>query len=352
MKLYSNITIIFLIWLTILIFISYFGFLYFPHAQKSNPDYITSFSNWDGDHFLGIAQNGYSSSGEYAFFPLYPILISLFNKITNNFFTAAILINLLSSFLVLHLLYTLVSKDFDKKIAEKAVLALIFFPTSFYFLTVYSEGLFFLLAVSTFYFLRSQKIFFAAVAALLASATRLAGVAVVFALIAHIYSTGGIKKRWFVLLSPLGFIAYSVFLYNQTSDPFYFITAEKNWQRSLSFPWVGFWETLKSLTLPGFITTYFNSVLDLLFAIFGVGLVIRSFRFLPLSYSLYSLTSIILPLVTGTLLSMPRFLLVIFPIFILIGLTKNRFISLGYQVISLMLLSLFIVLFVNGFWIS
>lgn len=352
MKLYSNITIIFLIWLTSLIFISYFGFLYLPHAPNSNPDFITSFSNWDGNHFLGIAQKGYSLDSRYAFFPLYPILINFLNKITNNFFLAAILISIVSFFLGLHLLYALISKDLDKKIAEKAVLALIFFPTSFYFLTVYSESLFFLLAVATFYFLRSNKIFFATVAALLASATRLAGVAVVFALIAHVYSSSGIKSKWFALLSPLGFIAYCVFLYNQTSDPFYFITAEKNWQRSLSFPWVGFWETLKNLTTPGFITTYFNSVLDLLFAIFGVGLVIRSFRFLPLSYSLYSLVSIILPLITGTLLSMPRFLLVIFPVFILIGLTKNRFISLVYQVISLMLLSIFTVLFINGFWIS
>lgn len=353
MKLYSNVTIIFIIWLISLIFISYFGFLYFPHAPKSNPDFLTSFSNWDGGHYLGIAEAGYSERNKYAFFPLYPILISLFNKITNNLFLAAILISLLSFFLGLHLLYALITKDFDKKIAEKVILALIFFPTAFYFMTVYSEGLFFLLVVSTFYFLRSNKIFFATVAALLASATRVAGIAVVFALIAYVYTTGGInRKNWFVLLSPLGFLAYSIFLYYQTSDPFYFITAEKNWQRDLSLPWFGFWNALENITTPGFITHYFMTVLDLLFAIFGVGFVIRSFRFLPPQYSIYALISIILPLLTSTLSSIPRFLLVIFPIFILIALVKNKFLTLAYQVISLMLLSLFIVLFVNGFWVS
>ena len=45
----------------------------------------------------------------------------------------------------------------DKKIAEKVILALLFFPTSFYFLTAYSEGLFFFLIVATFYFLRHNR---------------------------------------------------------------------------------------------------------------------------------------------------------------------------------------------------
>lgn len=353
MKLYSNITIIFLIWLTSVIFISYFGFLYLPHAPKSNPDFLTSFSNWDGGHFLGIAQKGYGLDSQYAFFPLYPILINLVSKITNNFFTAGVLISGISFFLGLHMLYALISKEFNSKIAEKAILALIFFPASFYFLTVYSEGLFFLLTVATFYFLRSKKLLFATIAAILVSATRLAGLAVVIALIAHIISNGGFnRKNWFVLLSPFGFLAYCIFLYFQTSDPFYFVTAEKNWQRSLNFPWIGFWETIKNITTPGFINQYFNYVFDLLFAIFGVGLVIRSSRFLPLKYAIYALASISIPLLTSSLSSMPRFLVVIFPIFILIGLIKNRFINLGYQIISLMLLSLFTVLFINGFWVS
>lgn len=353
MRLYSNVTIIFIIWLIALIFVSYFGFLYLPHAPKSNPDFITSFSNWDGGHFVGIAQKGYSLDSQYAFFPLYPILINFLNKITNNYFVAGILISVLSAFFGLHLLYALIAKELDKKIAEKVVLSLIFFPTSFYFLTVYSEGLFFLLTVATFYFLKSNKLFLATMVALLASATRLAGVAVVFALIAHVYTTGGkTKKNWIVLLSPLGFIAYSIFLYTQTSDPFYFVTAEKNWQRSINFPWIGFWETIKNITTPGFINQYFNYVFDLLFAIFGAGLVIRSFRFLPLKYAIYALASISIPLLTSSLSSMPRFLVVIFPIFILIGLIKNRFINLGYQIISLMLLSLFTILFINGFWVS
>lgn len=353
MKLFPNITIIHIIWLSSLIFISYFGFLYLPHAPKSNPDFLTSFSNWDGGHYLEIAKDGYSEKPQYAFFPLYPILISLVNNITNNLFLSAILISAISSFLALHLMYGVILRDFNKEIAERTVLALIFFPTSFYFLTVYSEGLFFLLVIATFYFLRSKNLLLATIAAIFASSTRLAGLAVVIALIVHVYLNGGInRKNWFVLLAPMGLIGYCIFLYNQTSDPLYFITAEKSWQRQLNLPWVGFWETLKNIAKPGFINEYFNYVLDLLFAIFGVGLAIRSFRFLPTLYSVYFISSITIPLLTSTLSSIPRFLLVIFPIFILLALVRNRFTFLTYQIVSLMLLAVFTILFINGYWVA
>lgn len=353
MKLYPNITTIFFIWLVSILLIAFFGFLTIPHSAKFGNDFFKSFSNWDGGHFLGIAENGYTEKFQYAFFPLYPLLIKLINQITQNYLLAAMLISTASAFLGMNLLYKLVTLDFDKKIAEKVILALIFFPTSFYFLTAYSEGLFFLLAVATFYFLRQKKLFLATVLASLASCTRVSGLALVLALLFEVQTTVGInRKNWYILLAPLGFLIYCFYLYKQTGDPFYFTVAELHWQRSITIPALSFWETIKSLSQPGFINNNFNAFLDLIFAIFGLGMVIRTFRFLPPSFSIYSLASLLLPLFTPTLSSIPRFLLPVFPIFILIGLVKNRFVSLIYQMLSLMLLALFTVFFINGFWVS
>lgn len=353
MKLSSSITLISLIWLISILFISYLGFSKLPHSTFFSGDFFQRFANWDGEHYLRIAQFGYKQDSQYAFFPLYPLSIRFLNQVTQNYLMAALLVSIISSFFGLQLLYKLIKLDFDKKLAEKTIYSIIFFPTSFYFLTAYSEGLFFFLTVSALYFLRTNKILLATLMVTLASATRITGLALVIALIAEIYLTAGFnKKNWFILLSPAGFLIYCFFLQSQTSDPFYFLTAEKYWQRQLSMPFVGFWDTLRSLTTPGFIQANFNSFLDLLFAIFGLGLALRSFRFLPVSLSLYAFASILIPLLTSTLMSIPRFLLPIFPIFILISLVKNKYWTFGYQIISLMLLSIFTVLFITGYWVA
>lgn len=353
MKVYLHISFYFIIWLLLILFISYFGFLRLPHSGSFDNDFLKSFANWDGGHFLGIAKYGYSEKFQYAFFPLYPIAVKLFTQITKNFFLSGILISVVSSFLGFQILYKLISLEFDKKIAEKVVLLMLIFPTSFYFLTAYSEGLFFFLVVSTFYFLRSKKFLLATIFAILTSTTRLVGLALVLGVLVEVIAIYGLnKKTWMVILAPVGFLIYSIYLYLNLGDPFYFIFAENHWQRSIMVPVMGFWETINNLSKSGFISNNFNSFLDLIFAIFGVGFSIRTFRFLSPSYCVYALVSILLPIFTPTLSSIPRFLLPIFPIFLLLAFIKNKFIIFGYQIFSIMLLSLFTVLFVCGYWVS
>lgn len=342
MKLYPNVTILFSIWFLSLLLISYIGFSTLPHSGKFTGDFFGSLSNWDGGHFLGIAEYGYREKFQYAFFPLYPLVIRGFSQLTKDYLLAGVFVSALSGFLGMQLLYKLVAADFEKKIAGKVILALLFFPTSFFFLTVYSEGLFFFLVIASFLFLKKRNLFWATIFASLASATRLAGLALVLALLVDVYVTEGIsRKNAFVLLAPAGFLIYCWYLYTQTGDPLYFISAEAHWQRSVSLPGLNFLAGIKN-----------SNFLELLFAIFGVGLVFRSFRFLPVSYSIYGLVSLLLPLFTPSLTSIPRFLLPIFPVFILIALSKNQYVLLANQIISLMLLSLFAVFFVNGYWVS
>lgn len=344
MKLYPNVTLIFIIWLVAALIISYIGFTQIPNSGKFSTDFFKSLGNWDGGHFLSIAQFGYKEKIQYAFFPLYPMLIKAVNQFTQDFLIAGILISTTATFFGIHLLYRLVSYDFDKKIAQKAVLALLLFPTSFYFLVSYSEGLFFFLTVLTFYFLRQNKLLWACIAAALVSATRLVGLAVVAGLWVEVLTRQGFnRKNWYLVLAPLGFLIYCFFLYKQTGDPFYFITAESNWQRTLAVPGAGFWQTFKNMPA---------GILDLGFAIFGLGFVIRAFRFLPASFSVFSLLAVSIPLLTPTLSSIPRFLLPVFPIFIVMALVKNYYINLILQILSISLLAIFTTLFISGYWVS
>lgn len=353
MKIYSNINIYFGVWLISLFLIFSFGFFYFPRAEKSADSFWGSLSHWDGAHFITIAQHGYINNSEYAFFPLYPLLIKVGTYITNNYQFSAVALSTIFTLLALNLFYRLLVLEFDKKIAEKGVLNLLIFPTSFYLVTAYSESLFLFLAILTFYYLKKNNLMAATITTILATATRITGIALVLALILHIVSTGGLNRRnWFVWLSPMGLIIYGWYLYLNTQDPLYFITAEKYWFRFINFPWVSFWDTIHSLSTVGFIKTNFNILLDFIFAIFGVGLILRSFRFLHPSLAFYGLISIIIPIVTSTLMSFPRFLLPIFPIFMVLALVKNKYFNFAYQIISVMLLAAFSILFINGYWVS
>lgn len=353
MKLYPNISLFFIIWLISILIIALLSFETLPHSGKFGNDFFISLTNWDGGHYLGIAQKGYSQKFQYAFFPLYPLMIKAVSSLIGNYQVAAILISVVATYFGLHLLYKLILDYFDKKIAEKAIWILLFFPASFFFITAYSEGLFFFLSVLTFYLLFKKKLFWAMLVASLASATRLTGLALIAGIWIESFTTNGFnKKNWYIIFAPLGFFIYCFFLFKQTGDPFYFLTAEEHWQRSLAIPGVGFWETIKEIFSRGFINLNFNIILDLLFAIFGVGYAIRSFRFLPTSLSVYSLLAVGIPLFTPTLTSMPRFLLIVFPLFILIALMKNRYLQFAWQLFSTLLLAIFTALFITGYWVS
>lgn len=353
MRLYPNINLIFIIWTLSVLAASYFAFVSLPHSGLFQSDFFRSFANWDGGHYISIAKSGYQKEFQYAFFPLYPILINLLGKLTGDIVQSAILISFISSFLAINFFYQLVTMEFDKKNAQKAVLLLLFFPMSFYLLTAYTEGLFLLLAVSTFLFARKDNLFPATLTAALSSATRPSGIAVVLAFLTYVYLSKGItKKNWYVLLSPLGILLYCLYLFGQTGDPFYFIQAQLYWHTGFSIPGFAILHTFKQLLNGGYIANNFRDLLDFVMVVFGIGLVFRVWKRLGIDYAVFSVVSIIMPLFSQTLAATPRYLFTIFPIFMVLSLLKNQYLVLLYQVLSVTLLVVFATLFLNGYWSS
>ena len=85
----------------------------FPYADiyllpSKLPQWLWSFANFDGVHYLTIAQKGYSAQFTQVYFPLYPILLKYFSVIfpLNQVLTGLIISNLffLSSLFVFYLL--------------------------------------------------------------------------------------------------------------------------------------------------------------------------------------------------------------------------------------------------------
>lgn len=344
---------IYLFWISILLAVIYLGFLLFPKSEYSSDNFFENFTNWDSRYYISIAQSGYLKPDHYAFFPGYPLAIKIITFITGNFYLSAVLISAISTFLASLFLYKLILLDFGEEIAKKALFYLLFFPTSFYLLVGYSEGLFLLLSILTIYYFRRNKFFWATFFAILTGLTRFMGLILILAIFIEIIRHKKLgKNNMTLLLSPLGFLGYCLFLYAQTGQPFYFMEAQTEWGRLIGLPWIPFWETLNNIFQGGFIQKYYYAIFDLIFAVFGLGMALRSVRFLPSLYSFYTLASILIPLLSSNLTSISRFLLPVFPVFILLAFIKNQTFETFYLIISLILIMFFSALFLNWYWVA
>jgi len=341
------------------------------HNYLSNP-YFWGWLNFDGEHYLAIAQYGYRSL-TYFYFPLFPILVRLvvFLYKSNTLILAigGLLLNHLFLLIGLMGFWKLIKLDSTYDV-KTVILLLLLFPTSFFFASYYTEGIFFALSVWAFFFARKKIWWAAGLLGILSTFTRLIGIALFPAMIAE-YSFSGSKKFRsvsinkniiFLLLIPLGLFTYMLFVKYKTGDPFEFLHSVEIFgsQRAAGFillPQV-FYRYLFKI-LPNINYEYFPAVfttfLELLTASTFLLLVIVSFFKLRLSYALYSAIVYLIPTFSGSFSSFPRYVLVIFPVFILSAIYFTK-LSRGIQVlISLLLLTtlgIATALFVRGYWVS
>ena len=170
-----KIILLFLSWRIFLIFIAIFAIHYIPLAFEDRflgggfinyhlaPEFF-SWANFDGEHYLSIATFGYKHL-QQAFFPIYPLIIFLLTKPFSYDLFSAIPFGILSGILISNISFLfsliylgeLLRIDFPKNIVFLTLMVLVFFPTSFYFGAVYSESLFFLFTVLSFYSARKNK---------------------------------------------------------------------------------------------------------------------------------------------------------------------------------------------------
>ncbi|MDO8487463.1 MAG: mannosyltransferase family protein [Candidatus Curtissbacteria bacterium] len=361
----KKIVILFLVWRALLfivagvspIFIDQFG-ARFPYYQErlidtKLPHFIWSFGNFDGVHYLGIAKDAYAAQYTQAFFPFYPILIKAVSFLTfGNLLVSALLISNIFFLAALLIFYKLVSKTHNQKIAFWSILFLLSFPTSFFFGAVYTESVFFLLIVSAFYLAEKGKIWQASLLGLLASGTRLVGIFLVPALLFK-----KDKRHIFPLLAvPLGLISYMIFLGVKFNDPFYFLTSQQIFgQERLSngivlLPQV-FFRYFKIL-----ITTHglplVNAAFELLATVWVGAALAMAFKKVKLEWLIFSFLVVITPTLTGTLASMPRYILIAFPIYLVPAYIKSTKIKIMLIAASLAILAIAETFFTQGYWVA
>lgn len=335
-----------------------------------NDSIFRYFGNFDGEHYYNIVTQGYALY-EQAFFPLYPILIKTFSIGIGAFFSGILISNIcFLAFLIVF--YKILSEELSERNALFTILFIVFFPTSFYFVSYYTEGLFSLLFILTIYFLRKNKYFPVILTAYLAGLTKIIGVFLIIPI--FIYLIYKYKKftptSILALFAPiLGLVTYCVYLYKTYGDFLMFLNVQPGFgaNRSTSiilFPQV-IYRYIKIIFTAKLDFIYFISVVEVIvFSVFLIVLLwqlyylfknrnekIKGYVFL-LAINLFSLANLILPTLSGTFSSIPRYALMSLSFFIALSFIKYTWIKILLLIIFLIFHIILFAFFTRGYFIS
>lgn len=387
---------IFIVWRIVLFAVSALAILFitdfgarFPYYNTvleptKLPSWVWGFGNFDGVHYLRIAQDSYSAQYSQAFFPLYPLLVRIFKEanillpkdpnldtrifVDPTFFYSGLILSNLVLLVALYFFYKLVILDYNKKIGLKSIILLLSFPTAFYLGSIYTESLFLLLTVGFFYLMRKQNFIAAGVLAGLASATRVFGLLLLPVFIADLYlkvknkeilltSEQFTKALIGILLAPMGTLLYMLYLRFEFDNPLYFLTsqplfgAERVSNEIILLPQVLFRYIKIFLTVPPTSLPFFNAFLEFSFTLIVLGLLFVSFKKIRFSYFIFTFGSLLLPTLTGTLSSMPRYSLMSFLMLPFLVKFSGRHFKL--MVVLFIILQMILVgLFTRGYWVA
>lgn len=359
---------------------------------------------WDGLWYRLVAVQGYPGTGNNvandAFWPLYPMSMRGLSRLTGlPEDVSGYLIANVCFFVAMVLLYQLVRIDFDRPIARRTIWALALFPTSLFFTAVYTESMFLMLSVAAILCARVRRWWLAGVLGMLAALTRSHGIFLVipFAVLWFkqygFYLRAMIPKGVTVLMPLLGPVLFGGYLQRTQGDWKNFIDVQAMWNRTSAMPWRTFqcatqgcvmtvhqygedrtfqvygadWSWLRQLidhpswplvTSNGWRLNVANSdTLELVATVFFIVLIIIGFKVLPLYQSLYLVPGIVIPLFQPStvhpLMSIPRFGLVLFPLFIVMAVVlRKRWLYLPLAAISTLLLILLTLQFSSWYWVS
>jgi hypothetical protein len=325
------------------------------------------FARWDARWYLSIIKDGYQPSADLtqsysnmAFFPLYPYLVKSIGwlglDLPNAYY---ILVGLVLSNLLflgaMALLYRLILVElgFAEESAARALGLIFVFPASFFFGSFYTESLFLFLAVLGFTFALRGNWAGAGIAAALGVLTRSQGAGLALAL-AWLYMEMrswrwrevSASAGWFAL-APLALAAHFFELYLKSGRPFALFEAMSAWGRISTY---NLGDPLRNLQGPHLDVFKIDLILFLLFLGCSIYLL---WKWPVKAYGVFALLMCLLPAYTGLLVSVSRYMAIIFPVFILLGeKLQNRN---AYEALRAAWFALQVVYFagwVNYYWIA
>jgi mannosyltransferase PIG-V len=300
-----------------------------------------TFTRWDGAWYYSVVQYGYGAGrlhgqSNVAFFPLYPILVTGVQRLLFvPGITAAVGVSVVSMGAALVVFYDMVRRRYHESVARWATLLLAFNPFGLFFGFIYTESLYLLLSVAVFWLLERRAWWWAAVVAGLASASRPQGAILALIVVAQwLWST---HRRWWPLdwqgaipvlkaaglgLTGIsGLVLFAAFLQLHNHDALAFAHVQVYWGRTgVSNLWPA-WQAFVATTLHHTINHHilFSDVVwyvAIAVGIAGAGLLLWQREYW---FAAYVVLGLVVPLASGSIEGMDRYVMVLFPIYIAVA---------------------------------
>src|SRR5215471_646016 len=342
----------------LLVLVTYIGFILFPvppHVYPSTPvdinALLTSWNRWDAANYTRIAQFGYQTIYDTAFFPLFPWLIKGIAFLFGNqgYIAIGMILSNLALLGALFVLYQIAADALGDQVGRRTLLYLCIFPTAFFFFAAYNEALFLFLTASAFLAMRRQKWWLAAVLGFFAALTRAAGLLLVIPFLYELWISresiipdnqntfhkilSTIPKTLPLLLIPLGTLIYCLYCWKFFHNPLAFTAVQSHWDRHTTWTWVGILTSLRELFLIQPFGSFFevHLLLDLAATIGFIALAILGWRKLRMSYNIWMVLLLFFMLISpaiaqhDVLVSNQRLVLEMFPAFITLAVLSVKY---------------------------
>ena len=341
-----------------------YGSLIHPFSGLADTVF-SALAKWDAVFYLGIAVDGYTPDRS-PFYPFYPLLIRASGGFTSSraALVSAHVVSLVAFGVSVFLLYRLATLELGPGVGRAAVVLLAFFPGSLFFSAPYTESVFLATSLGCFYAARLGRWPLAGIVGFVAALTRPTGIFIIVPLLLFYFlrpSSSAKRLRpdvlW-LLLPVAGLATFALYLDRTVGDalaPYRGNVSPGGFGRQQTVPFGALIGGIREagsaafhLNFDGpqalFLSSYDVTLLAI--TLFAVVATVGVFRRLPVAYGAYVVVCLALPLSLPrpgqALISMPRYICVLFPIFIWLGTLLADRIRLAVAVaVSLPVLLLF-----------
>ncbi len=330
--------------------------LLFSTGERKYSSLARSLIQWDGQHYLSIARDGYEAfpcpdnpnliCGNVGWFPMYPIIASVVGKIVGitglSFSWILLLTNALAFWLALLVLFSLVRQKYNQQTAVYSIAALLLFPTAFYFLTAFPYALYLLLAVIIFQLLEQKRYLLAVIPTGMLAVTYPSGVVIGLPPLWILISkwrqhTPHQKRALFLTMAAIGITLFLYGVYNwwKFDDFLLYVHFQSKpyYAHQATFPLIPIIQALLKRS--------FNDPVWLMLVFCIMLVTIFYQKKLPVSWQLFLFGVLLFTPTFGTTTCYYRHIVVAFPLTVMIGLacqSRRRWLFIVYAVASVILM--------------
>lgn len=361
------------------------GWTTIPPLEANGPAFLLAgvWQRWDACWYAKVATYGYEAgTNSVTFFPLLPALMAAGGAILGSVTVAGLVVGFGASILGLAVIHRLVARDLGRSVASRTILYLLVFPSGFFLLAPFTEAPFLAASAAAFWGARTGRWGLALGAAFLAGLTRAPGVLLAVPLaweagratrawLGPRFGRSGaagsgaaaepasgaprglaVATAWLAAVAPV--VAFGAFvLWSAAATGLSPLESQDAWGgRDFHAPWEVLAASLSWAVEKGDPVQALNAA-----ALVGFGVVtLLGARRLPASYTLYAASQLLLlsiRLQPTPLTSTTRYLLVLFPVFVVLAtFGRRRWFDRAWLIASSIGLAVLAVGFVRGQFIA